>query len=497
MLNKNPIDMPVFAAGMLIGGKRTMDGHRIEVRNPAHPEELVGTIVQCTPDDVNLAIAAAKAAQPAWAAKTFTERAEILARMLDQIDDDVDSRAILFTRENGKPLADSANEILSIAPRGRLTLELAAELDAPHEMPAPNGCTTIHYLPFGVVIAIVPWNSPITLAAAQIIPALLAGNSVVLKVPESCPLALTLTAELMGRALPPGLLNIISGLPADIGDTLTLHPDVDKIAFTGSVPSARKIMANAAQTIKSITAELGGNDAAIVLEDADLGDETMNRMATIVYRMSGQICMAIKRIYVPDSIHDEFFAAFSRAADRIVVGDGRTPGVTMGPLHTKQAQQRALELVADAERRGATVRRLGKIQDDATFAEGYFMRPTLVTEVGDDAPLVTEEQFCPAVPVARYRDVEEALVRANSSIYGLGGSVWGKNIDEAVTLARRIQAGTVFVNTHGTRSINHKAPYGGLKQSGVGRRSGIEGLREYMQIQTLTTFDTRTRRHVP
>jgi acyl-CoA reductase-like NAD-dependent aldehyde dehydrogenase len=489
MLNKSSIDTQVFVAGMLIGGKKIMDGRRIEVRNPAHPEELVGTIVQCTPDDVNLAIAAAKDAQPAWAAKTFAERGKILGRALDQLDTDVDSRATLFTRENGKPLVDSKNEIMSIVPRARLTLELAAELDATHNMPAPNGHTVVRHVPFGVVVSIVPWNSPITLAAAQFIPALLAGNTIVLKVPESCPLALTVTAERIAQALPPGVLNIISGLPLDIGDTLTMHPDVAKIAFTGSVPAARKIMANAAQTIKSFTAELGGNDAAIVLEDVDLSDETMNRMAMIVYRMSGQICMAIKRIYVPDSIHDEFIAAFSKAVDRIVVGDGCAAGITMGPLHAKQAYQRALGLVADAEKRGATVRRLGKVQDETIFAAGYFMRPTLVTEIGDDAPLVTEEQFCPALPVMKYRDVEDALARANSSIYGLGGSVWSKNIDKAAALASRIQAGTVFVNTHGTRSVNHHAPYGGMKQSGIGRRSGMEGMREYMQTQTLTTFE--------
>jgi acyl-CoA reductase-like NAD-dependent aldehyde dehydrogenase len=311
----------------------------------------------------------------------------------------------------------------------------------------------------------------------------------VLKVPESCPLALIETAELLAEALPPGLLNIISGLPLDIGDTLTMHPDVGKIAFTGSVPSARKIISNAAQSIKSITAELGGNDAALVLEDVDLGDETMSRMADIVFRMAGQICMAIKRIYVPESIHEDFIAAFTKAVDRIVVGDGLKPGVTMGPLHTRESQQRAFSLIADAKSRGATAREFGRIDDPATFAEGYFMRPTVVTDVPDEAPLVTEEQFCAALPILKYRDLDDAVARVNASIYGLGGSVWSRDTDKALALARKIQSGTVFVNTHGTRSVNRRAPYGGLKQSGVGRRSGIEGLREYMQSQTMTTFE--------
>jgi acyl-CoA reductase-like NAD-dependent aldehyde dehydrogenase len=293
----------------------------------------------------------------------------------------------------------------------------------------------------------------------------------------------------LADGLPAGLLNIVSGLPADIGDAITLHADVGKITFTGSVPSARKIIANAGQTIKGVTAELGGNDAAIILEDADLGDETMQRLATSVLRSAGQICMAVKRIYVSDTIHDQFIDAFCKAADRIVVGDGLQPGVSMGPLHNASARERALDLIDEAKQQGATVRRLGTVLDEANFAEGYFVRPTVVTDVGDGARLMIEEQFCPAIPIAKYRELEEALARANASIYGLGGSVWSKDSAKATTIAQRIQAGTVFVNTHGTQSVNRNAPYGGLKQSGLGRRSGIEGLREYMQLQTLTTFD--------
>ena len=489
MLNLMSSSAPTVDLGMLIGGEVQMAGPRIEVRNPAHPDQVVGTIVRGGPDDVCRAIAAAKAAQPAWAAETFTRRAEVLARMLDGVDEAIEARAVLLVRENGKPLADALAELKTVVMQGRLTLELAPALDEEQVLPAPNGRTLVHYLPYGVVVAIVPWNSPITLAAMQIIPALLAGNSVVLKVPETCPLALTRTAELMARALPAGLLNIISGLPADIGDTLTLHPDVAKIAFTGSIPSARKIIANAAQSIKGITAELGGNDAAIVLEDAALDAETMDRMANMVFRAAGQICMAIKRIYVPAARYDAFVDAFSRAADRITIGDGLIPGVTMGPLHTEQSQRRAFGLVADAQHRGAKIRKVGRVHDESTFEEGHFMRPTIVTDIGDDAALMTEEQFCPAIPIARYDDLDDAIARANASIFGLGGSVWGADIDRAVVVARKIQAGTVFVNTHGTRNVNRRAPYGGLKQSGVGRRAGIEGLREYMQSQTLTTFE--------
>jgi acyl-CoA reductase-like NAD-dependent aldehyde dehydrogenase len=339
------------------------------------------------------------------------------------------------------------------------------------------------------VVSIVPWNAPVPLGFMQIIPALLAGNAVIVKPPETCPLALTRCVEMIADLFPPGVLGLVTGLPAEIGDRLTGHPDVAKIAFTGSIPSARHIMANAAETIKGITLELGGNDPAVLLDDVDLSDKTMDQMASVVFRMSGQVCMAIKRVYVPRAIKDRFVDAFARAADKVVVGEGLRPRVTMGPLHQEKGLLRGRSLVEDAEQSGASVLPLGKIDDLETFNGGWFMQPTLVTDVPDDAPLMTEEQFCPALPIATYEDIDEAVSRANDTIFGLGGSVWGKNVDRALEVARRIQSGTVWVNTHGTHAINRRAPYGGIKQSGIGRRAGIEGMHEYLQVQTITSYE--------
>jgi acyl-CoA reductase-like NAD-dependent aldehyde dehydrogenase len=479
---------PPIAADMLIDGETVRAAQRIDVMNPARPQELVGSIGRATQDHAVRAIAAAKAAQPQWAAKSFTERAAILAKLLDRLDQEIDARAILYVRENGKVLADCKGELLGVAARQRLTIELAPELDRAVEMDAPGGRTFIGHLPYGVVVSIVPWNAPVSLAFLQIVPALLAGNSIVVKPPETCPLTLIRSIEMVSDLLPAGLINVVTGLPAEIGDTLTTHPDVGKVAFTGSVPSARKIMTNAAGSIKGITLELGGNDPAILLEDADLSDKAMERMARSVYRMTGQVCMAIKRIYVHETIEQLFVEAFSRTVDRIVVGDGLDPSVTMGPMHTGRALERARAIVADAEKRGARVRRLGQIPDRALFEGGHFMEPIIVTGIDDSVPLMADEQFCPAIPVSTYRDVEDALDRANRTIYGFGGSVWSGDVAKAAALARRIEAGTVFVNTHGTESVNRRAPYGGIKQSGIGRRAGMDGMREYMQIQTLTTF---------
>ncbi len=474
---------------MLIDGAWVEGSARLEVRNPARPEELVGTAARATNDDIDAAVAAAKAAQPAWAAKGYRARAALISEALKRLEADVDARAVLYSRENGKTLAEAKGELASVYLRQRLTLDLVDELENERLLTDDSGRTFVTRIPWGTVVSIVPWNAPVPLAFMQIIPALLAGNAVLVKPPETCPLALTRSVELIADLFPKGVLGLVTGLPNEIGERLTSHPDVNKIAFTGSIPSARIIAANAAQTIKGTTLELGGNDPAVLLDDVDLSDKTMDRMAGVVFRMTGQVCMAIKRVYVPTKMRDRFLDAFAKAADKVVVGEGLRPGVTMGPLHQEKGLIRGRGLVAEAEKRGAQVMKLGKIDDVETFNSGWFMQPMIVTDVPDDVGLMSEEQFCPALPVATYDDLDEAVSRANDSIFGLGGSVWGKDVDRALGVARRIQSGTVWVNTHGTQSVNRRAPYGGIKQSGIGRRAGIEGMYEYLQIQTITSFE--------
>ena len=253
---------------------------------------------------------------------------------------DIDRRAAIFVRENGKPLAQARGELLSVPKRQQMALDYAAQFDAERRYAAANGQTFVLSRPYGVVVSIVPWNSPDVLAFTQIVAALLAGNCVVLKPPESCPLTLTRSVRMFAEELPPGAISVVTGLPTEIGDALTTHPDVGKIGFTGSIPSARHIMANAAQTIKGVTLELGGNDPAIILEDAEFDAPALSRMLNATFMMSGQVCMAIKRIYVPAKRSDEFLDKFGKAVDSIVVGDGLEPSVTMGPLHSQKAQIR-------------------------------------------------------------------------------------------------------------------------------------------------------------
>jgi acyl-CoA reductase-like NAD-dependent aldehyde dehydrogenase len=480
-----PIDVEMLIAGQ----RRDGNGARLDVRNPAHPDEIVGSVPRGRPEDVDQAVAAARAAQPAWEALGYNERARILAACLTALDAGIEGRASTFVRENGKTLVEARNELVTVGQRQRLTLDLVDEMAQDRRIGAPHGRTIVMRRPWGVVVSIVPWNQPVGLAFLQIVPALLTGNTLVVKPPDTCPLTLMRSVELIAGLLPPGTVNLVTGLPGEIGERLTTHPDVAKIGFTGSVDSARHIMASAAGTIKGVTLELGGNDPAILLDDVDLDAETMGRLCFSVFRMAGQVCMAVKRIYVPRRLEHDFLEAFRDAAEQIVVGDGLVREVTMGPLHTARALERATGMLDDAVRRGGTVVPVGRIADPATHAEGHFMAPAIVTGLGEDAPLMAQEQFCPVIPVSAYDDVADAVRRANATVYGLGGSVWGADVERALEVASRLEAGTIFVNTHGTGAINRRAPYGGIKQSGIGRRAGREGLEEYVQTRTLTTYE--------
>lgn len=472
---------------MLIDGARIDRGDRLEVTNPARPGEVVGTIVRGTPEDIDAAVLAAQAAQPAWARRDFRERAAILERSLAKLEDGLDERAVLLVRENGKPLPQARDELMSVIRRQRLALSYAGQLAEGRLLEAPRGRSFISYKPYGVVASIVPWNSPLILGFTQIVAALLVGNSVIVKPPESCPLTLIRSIVAFSSVLPPGVLNIVTGLPGEIGDALTSHPGIDKVAFTGSIGSARHILGKTAQTIKDVTLELGGNDPAIVLPGSTISSGMVDAIRDAAFEMTGQVCMAIKRIYVPKSLREEFLARFSESVDRLVVGDGLADRVTMGPLHSAAGRKRAQDLIDRAAGSGASVQPLGSVHNEEDFAQGHFVMPTVVTGVEDRSPLVSDEQFCPVIPVLDYDEIDDAVARANDTVFGLSGSVWGDDIDQAIRVAGRIEAGQIWVNAHGPAALNHQAPYGGVKQSGIGRKSGIEGILEYAQSQTITT----------
>lgn len=482
--NLRPVSAQLLIDGEWIGGNRLS-----EIRNPANPDEVVGTAVQAGREHVDLAVAAARSSQRRWEALGFVARAKAIAQGLERLETGTQDRSELYSRENGRVLAEALAELRASSINQRITLEYADVLAEGREIPAHNGVSYVDYMAYGVVASIIPWNAPVTLSFLQIVPALLAGNTMVVKPPESCSLALVDALGAFSSALPRGVINVVTGRASEIGEHLTAHPGVDKVAFIGGIGAGSRVMANAARTVKSVALELGGNDPAILLPDMSLESAALRRMAHSVFSATGQVCMAIKRIYVPDAIADRFVDAFSRVVDEYVVGPGLDKGVTMGPMHTRQSRDGAQAIADDAEGRGATVRWLGQISDQTAFSRGYFIRPAVVTGVTDDAPLMKDEQFCPVIPIATYSDLEDAVERANTTSFGLGASVWSANPDKALQVARRLEAGTVFVNSHGVSGVNRRAPYGGMKQSGIGRKAGLEGILEYLQSRTITKYD--------
>jgi acyl-CoA reductase-like NAD-dependent aldehyde dehydrogenase len=471
----------------LVNGERR-DGPRAEVvRNPARLSAAVGTVGLADSSLVDEAVRSASRAQADWGSSSLADRqkAVLQGRAALAGASEEGQWARLLTAEQGKIDVESSMEILL----GQMLIEqFVQDADAalgPDVLDDELGRRVVTRDPIGVVGAITPWNYPVVLSLIKVIPALLAGNAVVLKPAPNTPFTVSLAMETIGSALPPGVLNVVHGA-ADVGEALCTHPQVAKVSFTGSVPTGRRVMAAVAPGMKRITLELGGNDAAIVLDDVALDDAAIARMTDAIFMTTGQVCMAIKRLYVHRSRFDEVVGALCEAANSFVVGDGMEPDVTMGPLNNQAQYDKVRSFIFDAERRGGAVNILGARSAASDWSDGYFMRPRIVTAVDDSAPLVVEEQFGPVVPVLPFDDDEDALRRANDTEYGLCGSVWSTDTDRAFALSARLQAGQVFVNAHGLMALDLTCSAGGVKQSGLGRECGIDGLRAYTESRYVT-----------
>jgi acyl-CoA reductase-like NAD-dependent aldehyde dehydrogenase len=329
-----------------------------------------------------------------------------------------------------------------------------------------------HRTPLGVVAAITPWNYPLSLLMVKLAPALLSGNTLVAKPAPTTPLTSLLFAEICHQHLPPGVFNIITD-QNDLGGVLTQHPDVAKVSFTGSTATGKKVMQSAASTLKRVTLELGGNDAAIVLDDVNPKEIAPKLFAGAMIN-TGQVCLAIKRIYVHESQYEAICSELATLANAAVVGDGMQEGTQFGPLQNKMQFERVRALIEDTRREGKIIAG-GEVSD----GPGYFIRPTIVRDIPDTARLVREEQFGPVVPVLKYSNIDDAVARANDTHYGLGGTVWSSNTERALAVAKKIDSGIVWVNQH--MNVHFDKPAGGSKQSGFGAELGMEGLMEYTQ----------------
>ncbi len=448
-----------------------------EIYDPA-TGELVGRVAQKTGEDLYAAVASAKAAQPGWDKLGHEERKRLLNAAADNIEANAEALAELLSREQGKPL-NGPNARFEVGGAASW-LRAATVYEVEPEVVVDDGDTyaTKHYRALGVVGAIGPWNWPMMISIWQLAPSLRMGNTVVMKPSEYTPLSVLALVHILNEVLPADVLQVVAG-GREVGEKLSGHPDIAKIMFTGSTRTGKAIIRSSADTVKRLTMELGGNDAGIVLEDAD-PKAIAQDLFWGAFINTGQTCAALKRLYVPESIYDEVCTELTAVAKAMPMGVGLDENNVLGPLQNKAQYDIVADLVADAVNSGATVL-LGANPDDQ--APGYFYPTTLITDIAPDNRLVTEEQFGPALPIIKVKNSEEAVELANSLDVGLGASVWSSDRAKALEVAAQIESGTVWINSHGT--IDPRIPFGGAKQSGYGLEFGLDGLKALAQPQII------------
>jgi len=458
---------------LLINGKLVDGASSFDVLNPS-TEEVVAKCPKADRAQLDQAVAAAKAAFPAWSKRPLKERAALLNKVADALEARAEEFARLLVQEQGKPLPMALWEVGGTAGG----IRYFASLELPDKVLKDDAETKIilQHKPLGVVAAITPWNFPLILLSIKLGPGLLAGNTMIVKPAPTTPLTTLLLGEVMAQILPPGVVNVLAD-QNELGDAITGHPDIAKVAFTGSTATGKKVMASAASSLKRLTLELGGNDAAIVLDDCDpkevapkiFGGATLN---------SGQVCLAIKRVYAPKAMYDELCDELAKLAKDAVVGDGFEQGAQLGPIQNKMQFEKVKGFLDAAHKDGKVI--AGGAPLDR---KGYFIPPTIVRDIPDDSKLVQEEQFAPILPIMSYTDLDDAIARANDSEYGLGGTVWTNDLKRGQEVASQVLSGTIWVNKH--LDLPFDIPFGGAKQSGIGVEYGQEGLEEFTQATTI------------
>ncbi|MEV5570166.1 aldehyde dehydrogenase family protein [Spirillospora sp. NPDC052269] len=458
---------------MTIGGEAAAAAGTFGVVNPA-TGEVAEQAPDATREQLDAAMDAAQTARAGWRADEKARR-EALRAAADVLFARSEEIGRVITLEQGKPLGDATMEAVGAG----VWLKYFADLELPREVIQDDASAFVEVVrrPLGVVAAITPWNFPLLLAAWKLGPALLAGNTVVLKPSPYTPLSSLLLGEALRDVLPPGVLNVVSG-GDELGAWMTAHPVPRKISFTGSVATGKRVAASAAPDLKRVTLELGGNDPAILLDDVDPG-AIADKLFGAAFMNNGQVCSAVKRVYAPEAIYDDVVEALATRAREAKVGDGTSEGVRFGPINNKPQFERVSELVADALAGGAKAAAGGRPMD----RPGYFFEPTVLADAKDGTRIVDEEQFGPALPVIAYRDLDEAVARANGTHFGLSGSVWGGDADRAAEVAGRLECGTSWVNTH--LALAPHQPFGGFKWSGVGVENGPWGVYGFTDLQVV------------
>ncbi|WP_432791714.1 aldehyde dehydrogenase family protein [Brevibacterium sp. K11IcPPYGO002] len=449
-----------------------------EIHDPA-TGEVVGRTHEGTPAEIDAAVAAARKAQSAWAARTSQERSDLLGKAADAIEASAEALAELLSREQGKPLNGPNARFEVGACAAWLRANAAFELEPDVLVDDGETHAELHYRPVGVVGAVGPWNWPMMISVWQFAPSLKMGNTVVLKPSEYTPLSVQALVAVVNQVLPADVLAVVPGDGA-VGAALTSHADVDTIMFTGSTKTGQAIMRTAADNLARITLELGGNDAGIVLEDADPA-QIAGDLFWGAFINTGQTCAAMKRLYVPESLYDQVCQALVEVAGQSPMGVGLDEENVLGPLQNRQQYDIVARLVDAAKDGGARVLLGG---DPVADQPGYFYPTTLVADIDNDNPLVAEEQFGPVLPIIKYTDLDQAIEWANELEVGLGSSVWGTDLDVCRQVAARLEAGTTWINKHG--AVDPRVPFGGVKKSGFGLEFGLEGLKHISVPQVIS-----------
>ena len=459
---------------MTIDGKSVPGAAEIEVVNPA-TGEVFAKAPDCSPAQLDAAVESSQKAFELWKKLSFDERAAYLNKCAEALADVAPQMARLFTREQGRPVDFATMEIAGSVDWIKAVTQFRPPVHV-FEDSAEQFVET-KYVPLGVVCGIAPWNFPINLAIWKIAPALLAGNTMVLKPSPFTPLATLKMGQLFGEILPPGVLNIISG-GDDLGPWMTSHPGFAKISFTGSTATGKRVMESASKDLKKITLELGGNDAAIIMPDVDL-DEIAEKIFFGSFFNTAQICVATKRLYVHEDVYEGLRDRLIAMAKGTKLGDGSEQGTNMGPIQNIKQFERVKELLADAKDNGLDVIECSTMPE----SDGYFIPVTIVDNPPEQTRVVQEEAFGPILPMLKFKDVDDVIARANDSEYGLAGAVWSKDTDKALEIARRMETGNVWINQN--LILRPDVPFGGHKNSGFGVENGLEGFLEYMTPQSV------------
>lgn len=470
---------------MRIGGEEVTgsDERWLPVLNPATGMEI-DRVPEGTIYEVDDAVNAAEAAFSPWAARSARERGAILFRCAIRVRECHADLARLLTMEQGKPLKDAVDEVRGFANVLEYYAGLSSSLTGDFLPLGPSGDAVVVREPLGVCGAIIPWNMPALLMGWKVAPALVTGNTMVFKPASQTPLTgLTLVRIMEEAGLPPGILNVVTGKGEVVGEALVRHPGIQKISFTGDVETGLRVQELAAGSFKPVTLELGGSDPMIVWKDADIDKAVAGAVRGRFYN-AGQTCTAVKRLFIHQSIGQEFVHRLTAKVERLNIGNGLSPDVDMGPLSGESQREKIRRLVEDFQTRGQGVLLTGGMPlSGSNYGEGFFYAPTVVTDVHPESPLLSNEVFGPVLPVMCIPDLDTAIHHANSTRFGLGASVWTKDMSIAREVFNRVRSGVVWVNRHLT--LPPEIPFGGLKLSGIGRENGREGLLSYTRSRSL------------